>query len=393
MIQNIEFWLVLAVSVPLFWLTPARYRYGLLAAISFGYIATLSVKTVLALLVWSVVFYTLVPFTTDERKPIRRLLTIMLLAIIGFLAVFKYVRPALSYLFDQSPGVALIVPLGISYYTFKLIHYAVEFSRGNIKDRSIQHFLCYLYLFPIFTAGPIERFDHFLSEKQDKWSSNLAVEGITRILHGLIKKGFLAGALLAPALGPYQSAGDILAPEQTVAMGAVWAFVVLSFLISYLDFSAYSDVAIGCSRLFGFRIAENFRFPIFAADISDFWRRWHMTLVNWVQSYVYMPLFGLTRKPVLCVFAVFLTIGIWHAASLNWVAWGLFHGAGVAVHMKWRRWRIKKKPKLLSGIVWRCVATLLTFVFAAIGYVFVATAEHGILAAFKVIGRLFIPLG
>jgi alginate O-acetyltransferase complex protein AlgI len=122
-----------------------------------------------------------------------------------------------------------------------------------------------------------------------------------------------------------------------ISTGRAWFICGLIYLQVYLDFSAYTDLAIGTSRLFGFRIMENFRWPIFATSIGGFWTRWHRTLAGWCQAYIYMPLLGLTRNPYLAVYAAFTAIGIWHAGSLAFLLWGIYHSTGVAVYHLWRR--------------------------------------------------------
>ena len=311
------------------------------------------------------------------------------MALLGFLAAFKYIVPAFAHNVAENSGLQIAIPLGISYYTFKLIHYAIESSRGKIPDRSLDKFLCYMYLFPIFTAGPIERYDHFLREQEPTWRLQLAVDGITRIAHGLIKKLVISGLFLVTLRNGIVDTSSGLEAFAHITTADAWLYIYLAFLISYLDFSAYSDIAIGCSRLFGFRIAENFNFPILASNIGDFWNRWHMTLVTWIQSYIYLPLIGLTRKPVLATFAVFISIGLWHGASINWLLWGASHAVGVTVYQKWARYKRKKKLVIFDGPWWKICGIGMTVTFASMVYVFVETANSGLAGAGLVFARLF----
>ena len=188
MIQSGTFWLVLLFAVVIYWLLPKKFRLGFLALASFGYLATLDLMSVLVLVVWSLAFFKLAPLTLSDQSLWRRLLPALILGILGYLTYFKYIPPLIMAMSADPIEIQLIIPLGISYFTFKLIHYAVEVSRGNITDRSLSQFLSYIFLFPIFTAGPIELFDHYLAHQDQKWQLDSMVYGLTRIIHGLIKK-------------------------------------------------------------------------------------------------------------------------------------------------------------------------------------------------------------
>ena len=388
MIQTVEFWVVLVAVLIVFWAIPSKYRYGFLAVSSFSFLATIAPMSVCALLGWTLLFYSVAPHASVDDRGAYRLLWSIILALLGFLAAFKYLVPAIIENTAEDTGLQYVIPLGISYYTFKLIHYAIESSRGKITDRSLDKFLCYMYLFPIFTAGPIERYDHFLNEQEKVWHHHLAVEGVTRIAHGLIKKLVISGIILVTLRNAIVGTSGDIGSFANLTVLEAWVFVYVAFLISYLDFSAYSDIAIGCSRLFGFRIAENFNFPIFAPSISNFWSRWHMTLVSWIQTYIYLPLVGLTRKPALATLVVFITSGLGHAASLNWLLWGVCHAVGVSVNQAWARYRRKKKLKQFNGLWWRFCGIFMTFSFASVAYVFAETADYGLSGAGLVFSRL-----
>jgi len=255
--------------------------------------------------------------------------------LLAYLVACKYIAPRQHALL--SPWLA---PIGISYFTFKFIHYMIEVARGNIRDRSITQFLDYIFLFPIFTAGPIERFDHFLSQQDRRWSSAHLVEGSYRIIGGLIKKFFFAELLLHERAMPVLNGAMILnlGSQRTMEL---WYAGIAAYLYYYADFAGYCDLAIGASRLFGLKIMENFDWPLLAPNIAVFWKRWHMTLAGWCQSYIYMPLLGLTRRSNLAVYATFVVMGLWHMASAPWIMWGIFHATGVVAYAHIARWRRK----------------------------------------------------
>ena len=179
---------------------------------------------------------------------------------------------------------------------------------------------------------------------------------------------------------------DAFSPMDVFLHAAGW------FVYYYLDFSSYSDIAIGGSRLFGFRICENFNFPLFAASIGEFWQRWHMSLAQWCQSYVYMPLIGLTRNPYTALYATMLTIAMWHGASLNWFFWGIYHATGIVVFQKWVKLRRKHHLFVPTRKFDKWVITaggcVITFAFVATSYIFLATIRFGGYAAL----RLFVKL-
>ncbi|MHC4858487.1 MAG: MBOAT family O-acyltransferase [Planctomycetota bacterium] len=390
MIQSPIFWMVLAASVVGYWLLPRRIRDGFLAIVSFGYLASLEPVTVTVVVGWGLFFFYLAPHAIAARRAKRLVLPGLILAALSYLAYHKYV-PQLAAMFSAMASAETpIVPLGISYFTFKLIHYAVEVARENITDRSLSRFFCYMFLYPIFTAGPIERFDHFLAEREESWQVRSMVEGVTRIAHGLIKLS-LVNLLLQPRYFsvPLPTATDLLQNLSDLRTHEVWGFLFLAFMRAYLDFSAYSDIAIGASRLYGFRIMENFRFPILAPNIGEFWRRWHMTLVAWCRAYVYMPMIGLTRNPYVAVYCTFVAMGLWHGGSLNWLCWGLYHATGVSVFLTWGRIRRSRGWHFGTSGPFQYAGIPLTLIFVSGSYAFSSTAEHGLYPAVRVLAKMF----
>jgi alginate O-acetyltransferase complex protein AlgI len=379
-VQSPSFWMVLVVATLVYWRLPVRWRMVFLFTASFGYLATLDLTSVLAVLGWTLLFYFSLRMALHRRG---RVAVVLIFGVSAFLAYFKYLPPLLTAISGGSPATLLIVPLGISYFTFKLIHYAIERVRGTIQEEALSTFLAYMFLFPIFTAGPIQRYDDFLSTREERWDPRFVVEGTTRIVHGLIKKFFFAEFLLLAFYG------------STLPMGAdleMQELLFVAYLFIYLDFSAYTDLAIGSSRLFGFRIMENFNFPIIAGNISDFWRRWHISLSSWCQSYVYLPIMGATRVPYLAALGTFLVIGLWHAATFSRLAWGLFHFAGVAVFMTWSRVRRRRRSRA-PGMPQRLGGIMLTQTFVAASMAFILAEGGGRGTGFRLLARLLPGFG
>lgn len=378
MIQSGTFWLVLFGSAIGFWLLPARLRYWFIGLVSLAYLISLEPAGVSILLAWTLLFFYAAPHALRGKQRSALVLTGLVLSILSYLAWYKAVPVILAAWHPQSAAAAIIPPLGISYFTFKLMHYAIETARGTITDRGLDKFFAYVFLFPIFTAGPIERYDHFLAHLAPAPDRSAIATGLTRIAVGLIKVTIIGGLIVPgnlPGLIP-ATADDLLAMAGQVPVWRAWAFVIATYIQEYVNFSAYSDIAIGASLLFGIRIMENFNVPIIAANISDFWRRWHMTLSGWCQTYVYMPVMARTRSIGLATFATFVLIGVWHGVSLPWLAWGLFHSIGVLIYANWarvaRRWAWYRRSRQNA---WRFAGVPLTFAFVSASYAFTATGR------------------
>jgi len=395
LIQSLWHWVVLAASVAGYWLLPARWRMGFLGTVSLGYLLwaefalTGRVLTIPVLLGFTLAFYLLGPVVARPGRAPRRVLSLLILAALAYLAWFKYVPPVLQALQGHFALAHVVIPLGISYYTFKLIHYAVEVARGNIKDRSLASFFAYILLLPIFTAGPIERYDHFLANRAARLAADDLLAGLARIIHGLIKKFVILELMVAPLYGSNPDGAALVSHLDRLSTVQVWGFAVLTYLAAYLDFSAYSDLAIGSARLFGIRIMENFRWPVLATNIGDFWKRWHMTLAGWCQAYVYMPMIGLTRNPYAAVFATFIAIGLWHSGSLHWIAWGAYHATGMVAFLAFARIRRQKGRKPAERGLVRFWGWPLTAAFVAAGFLITARSGQGAWDTVRVFARLF----
>lgn len=317
----------------------------------------------------------------------------LVVLVLCYLAYFKYLPVLFQYISGLPIETEILIPLGVSYFTFKLIHYIIELGRDGFAPHRFDQFLTYVFLFPIFTAGPIERYDHFQSNRESDSLQRDLVEGFTRIIYGLIKKYFISGVLLLGLLNS-KTADDLLWRIDTIEQYKVYGFLVITYLIVYLDFSAYSDIAIGSSRLLGFRIMENFNWPILATNITILWQRWHMTFSSWCRSYVYMPSIAYTRNTYVAVLLTFLAIGLWHGGALNWIFWGLYQGVGVCFYVYWSRWCKERKIQIPSGRVAQVVAILLTNMWMAGSFAFTVTYTNGswsdIQNAFVLLRRYFL---
>lgn len=378
MILSPLFWLALLLGVPAYWAAPARLRPGLLAGLSVAVVAHLAPWVALSLLVWTVSFYYLL-----RRESTQRVAAWAFgLGILGALFAFKYAAPL-----GLVSGV--MVPIGLSFFTFKLLHYGIDVRRGKMREHTLFELLSWVFLFPAFTAGPIERLDHFLENREERLSRQALAEGLTRVAHGLIKKLLIAEMGLRYLLKSNTADRLILRLDALTPLEA-WTFAVLSFLWLYMDFSGYSDLAIGASRLFGVRLAENFDWPIVARTPAEFWRRWHISLSAWCQNYVYLPVLLRSRSPYVAATLTFTVMGLWHAGSLPWLAWGLWHALGVILTTLWQR--IARQRGWLWALygTWSYLTVPLTFAWVCIGHL--VTTVHGVgtlTDALHLVGRLF----
>lgn len=265
----------------------------------------------------------------------KRWLVLSLVLNLGLLGVFKYFNFFMDGMHDllltigmrpDLPTLRLLLPVGISFYTFQSLSYTIDIYRGQLKaTRDPIAFLAFVSFFPQLVAGPIERATNLLPQFLVPRSFNKehARDGLRQMLWGFFKKLVIADTCAPIVNGIF--AGDVsTTPGITLFFGAFF----FAFQI-YGDFSGYSDIAIGCARLFGIGLSQNFAFPYFSRSISEFWRRWHISLSTWFRDYVYMPLGGWRTKfgRLRNILITFTVSGFWHGANWTFIGWGVVHGA------------------------------------------------------------------
>jgi D-alanyl-lipoteichoic acid acyltransferase DltB (MBOAT superfamily) len=266
-------------------------------------------------------------YSLSKRKV---LLWISILVNLGFLGFFKYYNFFLdnfvtAFSFFGNPintqGLNIILPVGISFYTFQTLSYTIDVYKRKLKPtRDFIAFTAFVSFFPQLVAGPIERATNLLPQfyKKRKFEYSKAVDGLRQILWGLFKKIVIADNSAQIANEIFNNSADY--SGSTLVLGAIF----FTFQI-YGDFSGYSDIAIGSSRLFGFNLKQNFAFPYFSRDIAEFWRRWHISLSTWFRDYLYIPLGGSrggTGMKVRNTFIIFIVSGFWHGANWTFIIWG-----------------------------------------------------------------------
>ncbi len=318
------------------------------------------------------------------RRNSRRLRLMLVLSVVvdlGLLGVFKYTDFIISNLnaaFGASFDLLkLALPIGISFYTFQAMSYTIDVYRGDVKvQRNIIDFGMYITMFPQLIAGPIVRYADVEEQLHERRvTAQDFSEGAMRFVVGLGKK-----VLLANQIGALWSEIYALGGSSSALMAWLGA-IAFTFQI-YFDFSGYSDMAIGLGRMFGFKFPENFRYPYQSVSITDFWRRWHITLSTWFREYLYIPLGGNRRgfaRQALNLLIVWTLTGFWHGAGWNFVLWGLYYFAVLFVEKLFLLKALDRAPKIL-----RHIYSLLLIV---LGWVIFACDDITVLLPF--IGSMF----
>lgn len=269
---------------------------------------------------------------------------------LGILALFKYsgffVENINSLIGTEIPVPSFRMPIGISFYTFQTMSYSIGVYMGKAKvQKSFPRFLMYVSLFPQLIAGPIVRYEDVESEINFRRSTAEDISaGIFRFVEGLAKKAAFANA--AGKLAAQYMDGDL----SRLSVPAAWFGVVMFALQIYFDFSGYSDMAIGLGRIFGFHFLENFNYPYISKTITEFWRRWHISLSSFFRDYVYIPLGGNRKHQYLNLLAVWFLTGLWHGASWNFIFWGLFYFVFIVLERLFLFKFFEKIPRIFGHI-------------------------------------------
>jgi alginate O-acetyltransferase complex protein AlgI len=347
------FALFLLLVYPAYWVLRSRYRKVLLLAASYGFYLLIDWRFAGLLLIPTVVDYVSARRIADasgldER---RRWLWASVVVDMGLLGIFKYLGFFVEGISRVSAFgghrlsshlLAIGVPVGVSFFTFRSLSYTIDVSRGLLNPcRSLLDYATFVAFFPLLGAGPIARARKVLPQivKDRKFEFADLDEGVFRFLSGLAKKALVADPLGALVVGP------VFASPEEYSTATLWLAAVSYAIQIYADFSGYSSMAIGIARLFGIKVPENFQFPYLATSPSEFWKRWHISLTSWFRDYLWWPLahslpFGGTIASRLrwsaALVAVFLVSGAWHGVGMTFIAWGLLHGASVAIEQQMR---------------------------------------------------------
>ncbi len=295
---------------------------------------------------------------------------ILNLAILGFFKYFNFFVQSFVDAFAglgitlQATTLNIILPVGISFYTFQALSYSIDVYKGKIEaTRDIVAFFAFVSFFPQLVAGPIERATNLLPQFQKPRTFDYAkaVDGCRQMLWGFFKKIVIADNCAVYVNQVFENYQD--QTGSTLLLAAIF----FTFQI-YGDFSGYSDIAIGCARLFGINLMRNFNFPYFSRDIAEFWRRWHISLTTWFRDYIYIPLGGsrtTKAKVIRNTFIIFLVSGFWHGANWTFIAWGAYHALLFLPLIL-----LGKNRKYTNDATWREIPRMLfTFALAVIGWI------------------------
>ena len=384
------FWVLFLIFLPVYAMLRSRRQQMVVYVVAFSlyFYYKSSAWFFMLLIITSVLDWCLSRIMSDTRKLWKRRLCLWLsigmsLSILGF---FKYANFFLWNWNQMVEGnfqpLDIILPVGISFYTFQSISYIVDVYKGRVSPTETWiEYLFFLSYFPALVAGPIVRADYFLPQIQnrDHASRQEMAAGLWLIILGLVKK-----AVVADYIAQYN---DLIFASPTGYSGLESLMGVVGYVVQiYCDFSGYSDMAIGISAIMGFRLTKNFDFPYKSRNLTDFWRRWHISLSTWLRDYVYIPLGGNRRGTLRTYVNNFLTMlvgGLWHGAAWKFVIWGGMHGVGLIVHKALRPWLVKIPD------TWPVKAASWTLTMAYVSFLFIFFRAASFEDAWLIIRNIF----
>ncbi len=388
---SLEYILFLPIVVALFWLLPKFCRLPMLLVASYYFYMSFIPQFILLILPMTLANWLWGKVMARDHTN-KRNLAIGITANLVVLAIFKYAN-FFADSFERVAKVAsgkdlfnfdlhIILPLGISFFTFEFIHYLFEIYRGKKPIDSFVVFALFAAFFPTQIAGPIKRYPDFLEQMKadNKIQLSYFDEGIPLIIIGMAKK-----LLLADNLAVFVQMG-VSSPYNYSGL-ELWLFAYAFAFQIYFDFSGYTDIGRGSAMLFGYHIPINFNMPYIASNISDFWRRWHVSLSTWLRDYLFIPLGGSRASHWMVNRNLFLTMalgGLWHGAAWNFVVWGIYHGLALIAHREFSMWKEATSP-VKAFLARPGVATcfhyfslFLTFQTVCIGWVFFRMQDIGL---------------
>lgn len=396
--NSLSFAIFLPIVFILYWAVPHKFRWIVLFISSYYFYMCWNVKYVLLILFTTFISYACAIGLekAEEKKKKKILIVSTMIASLGCLFFFKYFNfvsesiASLLHLFTlqvHPVTLNLLLPVGVSFYTFQTLGYVIDVYRGDVKaERHFGKYATFIAFFPQLVAGPIERTKNLLPQitAEHKFDYEKAVSGLRLMAWGFFKKIVIADTLAVSVDTVYDSLRSYQGFPLLVAS-------VLFSVQIYCDFSGYSDIAIGTARLFGIDLMKNFNSPYFSTSIRDFWARWHISLTSWFRDYLYIPMGGnrvSKRRNVFNVMVTFLGSGLWHGANWTYIVWGGIHGVGQVVQNLLFPKKKKKEAEKKGGRFW--IFVVLTFCFATFAWIFFRA--ESISDAFYVITHMFVGL-
>jgi len=377
--NSLQYLVFLPTVFLLYWVTPHKLRVPLLLVAS--YIFYMSWKPVYGLLILGLTLanFFLVPQIAKSVERKKLWLGIVVASNLITLAIFKYATFTLDTIHQglllggidwKEPHLSIILPLGISFFVFEFIHYAIEVYRGKPLVKNFMDFSLFASFFPTQIAGPIKRYQDFipqLSEKiKFKWE--YVDEGMHLILLGLAKKVLLADNLALVVQAGFSH------PEKFSACD-LWLITYAFAFQIFFDFAGYTDIARGSALLFGYKVPINFNLPYIASNVADFWHRWHISLSTWLRDYLFIPLGGSRGSRWFTYRNLFITMalgGLWHGAAMHFLLWGAYQGIILIAHREYVRLleAVGVHKKLVESKIYHVFAVIATFHLVCVGWVF-----------------------
>ena len=318
----------------------------------------------------------------EESPSVKKTIHLLITLLIGLLAIYKYASSIANWInqvidLNIISPISLIMPIGLSFIVFESISYLIDIYRGDAQAQSLLNCLVFTSLFPKIVSGPIVLWKDFSLQLNDRRSTIVKItDGLDRIIIGYAKK-----VILADSFGiQLQQINNGLAGAG-VDFQTMWLRAVLYFFQIYFDFSGYSDIALGICSIFGFEIKENFCYPYLSKTVTEFWRRWHISLGTWFREYIYIPLGGNRRGNVyIHLLIVFILTGIWHGKGLQFLLWGAVHGVAVCIE---RAIQDKDWYSKIPGVLkWFLTAIFILFTWIVFMSKDLASARNAILSLF-----------
>jgi len=399
--NSLHFIVFFLVVTPLYFLLPHKFRWILLLVAScYFYMVFIPVYILILGFTIIVDYFAGILIESSEGRKRKLYLTLSLVANIGVLCFFKYynfINENISLLLSQFginnhiPYLSILLPVGLSFHTFQAMSYTIEVYRGNQSaEKHFGIYSLYVMFYPQLVAGPIERPQNLLHQFYEKHPityENFSI-GFKLILMGFFKKLVVADRLSIFVSAVYQN------PSAYSTSMLIVAILFFAFQI-YADFSGYSDIALGTARIMGFKLMTNFNTPFFSTSVTEFWRRWHISLNTWFNDYLFTPTMVANRDwgKFSVVFAIMLTFGVsglWHGAGWTYIVFGLLHGVAVTYEFLTKKFR-KKLSKSVPPIIYNNLSILLTFVYVCLTWIFFRAEKFD--DALVIFKHLFIPRG
>lgn len=346
-------------------------RHIILFIASYIFYGWWNIKCAFLMLALSLVaYYCSLMLKKTDRKIFLYIGVVIPLVILGIFKYFNFFVDSFTYIFgiDKASSLNIILPVGISFYTFQSMSYTIDVYRNNVEcERSFLKVALYIAFFPQLVAGPIVKAKDFIYQLYEDRNINWSgfKEGLQIFVFGLFKKIVIADNISVCVDAVFNM------PKQYHAISVIMAVIGYSVQI-YCDFSGYSDMAIGCAKCLGYDLCRNFNMPYISKNISTFWKRWHISLSTWLQEYLYISLGGNRKGVIRTYINLFLTMligGLWHGAAWTFVVWGALHGIALCIHKLWMKFSGHTKNHK-GTLVGNAVSILLTYIFVSFCWIF-----------------------